>query len=227
MSKTVAIYSINFGGYRGEIKGGIDNKLKKYEKDIDYYFFTDNKDLKSKYWNIIIVPLQSELSFIDKYRHTSKYYKFVRPNILKKYDIVIFADSNIIPYFNKVTKEKLVNFMEKSKDIVFIKHGRRGNSHPTLEIWKSIRYSNEHKINGEIWSNKIKHMKFNSYIVQSGFIIHKNNKETSYLFNNIYKTLIKNGLRRDQNVIQYVLKENNFENDVSYLPNFESIKYIN
>ena len=69
-------------------------------------------------------------------------------------------------------------------------------------------------------------MKFNTFIVQCGIFMRKNNKKTQNLFNNIYKTLIKNGLRRDQNVIQYVLKENDFENNVSYLPNFKSIKYI-
>ena len=40
----IAIYSYNFGSYRGELNGGIDNMT--FYPEYDYYFYTDN-DIKS------------------------------------------------------------------------------------------------------------------------------------------------------------------------------------
>ena len=61
MSKTVAIYSINFGSYRNEIKGGIDNKLKKviikYSVIISLFTFVVSKFFKKAIDEIVDVFL--------------------------------------------------------------------------------------------------------------------------------------------------------------------------
>ena len=67
---SIAIYSANFGDYRNEIKDGIDNIF--FDKNIDYYFFTDNAKITSNKWNVILQSLQPKLDFIDSFRHTSK-----------------------------------------------------------------------------------------------------------------------------------------------------------
>ena len=51
----IAVYSCNFGDYRNELKNGIDTIT--FYKEINYYFFTDSKKLKSSNWNIIYFPL--------------------------------------------------------------------------------------------------------------------------------------------------------------------------
>ena len=51
----IAIYSYNFGNYRNELGKNIDKF--KYDKNFDYYFYTDQEKLKSTTWNIIKVPL--------------------------------------------------------------------------------------------------------------------------------------------------------------------------
>ncbi len=229
MSKKVAIYSINFGGYRGEIKSGIDNKLKKYDKGIDYYFFTDNKNLKSKYWKVIYVnKLERGKRFICETRRTSKFYKFVIPEILHDYDIIVFSDSNFIHCLN-VSKEKLINYTNDKKDLILVKHNRRTTPQQELKvtIGNSRRKGDEdvpnrwgeNIKNGTRFLNLIKDIKFNSLLPSSGLIIHcnkNNNKENIDLFRKIYENMRKYGLRRDQNMIQYVLKNNNFENRISY-----------
>ena len=48
----IAIYSCNFGNYRNELKRNIDDI--KYDEKIDYFFFTDSSNIKSKHWKIII-----------------------------------------------------------------------------------------------------------------------------------------------------------------------------
>ena len=46
MIPKIAVYCVNYGNYRNELKYGIDNIY--VDKNIDYYFFTDNKTLKSQ-----------------------------------------------------------------------------------------------------------------------------------------------------------------------------------
>ena len=229
MNKKIAIYSINFGGYRGEINQGIDIKLKKYDKGIDYYFFTDNKNLKSKNWKVIYVSkLESATDFICSTRRTSKFYKFVIPEILHNYDIIVFSDSNFIKCCN-VSKEKLINYTNDKKDLILVKHPIRTTPQQELKVTlENSRKKGDEDIpnrsgenikNGTRFLNLIKDIKFNSLLMASALIIHcnkNNNKENIDLFRKIYENMMKYGLRRDQNIIQYVLKNNNFENKISY-----------
>ena len=91
---SIAIYSANFGNYRQETAKGIDTIH--HDNNIDYYFFTDDTSITSNYWNIIITELNPQLSFINSHRHTAKYVKFVVPEILHKYDIIVWVDSKNI-----------------------------------------------------------------------------------------------------------------------------------
>ena len=79
-NKTIAIYSVNFGNYRNETKNGIDNII--FDDNIDYFFYTDNTNIISNKWNVIIVPILPKLDFIDTYRHTAKYYKRIIINTM-------------------------------------------------------------------------------------------------------------------------------------------------
>ena len=80
----IAIYSANFGNYRNELNYGIDNIY--FDRNIDYYFFTDNQNLKSNKWRVIYHKLLPALPFINSTRLTSKYLKFKQNGILKDYD---------------------------------------------------------------------------------------------------------------------------------------------
>ena len=225
MSKTVAIYSINFGGYRSEIKGGIDNKLQKYEKGIDYYFFTDNKNLKSKNWKIIYVNLKPRTSFLNTYRHTSKYYKFVIPRILHNYDYIMFMDSNKVCYLNQICcKQYFFDFIKKNcnnkKDLILFNHPVRYT--PQEELDTTLRLKSEHfqedlfedEKNGKKFLELIKNMKFNLRLPDTGVIIHTNPKKSVPVFREIYNLMLTFGLRRDQNVINYILKKEKYESKV-------------
>ena len=94
----ICAHSCNFGNYRNElVKNNIDSI--KVSKDVDQYFFTDNILLKSHKWNIIRPSLIEKDSVMDSYRWTSKYIKFVTPDIIKQYDIIIWCDNNIIKIY--------------------------------------------------------------------------------------------------------------------------------
>lgn len=209
--QSIAIYSANFGNYRNEYnKSKLDDI--KLDKEIDYYYFTDNKNIQLNNWKVIHIDLKPTLDFIDSFRHTSKFVKFVVPEILHKYDIVVWIDTKSLSYlpfkYNKITE------LLQTRNMCFIKHPDRVN--PQQEINITISMGLEHKENALLFLNKIKLLKFKSELPDTTCIIYKNNNDNICLLKNVYNALITNGLRRDQNIIQYVLQSNNFESKISY-----------
>lgn len=218
---SIAVYSANFGNYRNEIDKGIDNI--KPTKGIDYYFFTDNTTITSKYWNVIITELQSSLDFIDSHRHTAKYVKFVVPEILHKYDIIIWIDSKNICDL-KLIRSTIRRLLEnKMNNIFLIKHECRITA--TQELKTTIELGIEHKVNGTNFLNKIKDITFNTHLPDTTCMIYSNDANNISLLQSVYELLIENGLRRDQNIIQYALEQKQYENRVSYF-NLEDLYYI-
>jgi len=226
----IAIYSANFGNYRNEI-ANINNI--EFDKNIDYYFFTDNKNLRSNIWNIILVPLQPQLNFIDSNRHTAKHTKFIVPEILKQYDTIIWIDSRVIKYkvnSNKLSfsSEKINNIITKSKNnnsIFIMPHYSRKTIEEEINI--TITLNLENKINGELFKNKINNLKINTCLLDSCCIMYNNTNENINIFKNIYDELISNGLKRDQNIIPYVFYIKNYESNIIYFLFNEIINTIN
>ena len=222
----IGIYSANFGNYRDELNISIDNYI--FEKNVDYFFFTDNKNLKLNHWKIIITELKEELDFIKNIRHTSKHVKFVIPEILKSYDIIIWIDtkkSSLNKLIN-IKRNKIINLMEKNKNnILVIKNPFRKCCKKELEVTMKDRRKLESKENGTIFLNKIKNISFNSTLPDTTCLIYENNKENITILKDVYDTLIENKLRRDQNVIQYVFYKNNCESKLKIF-NWQSITKI-
>ena len=209
---SIAIYSANFGNYRDEIKDGIDNIF--FDKNIDYYFFTDNAKITSNKWNVILQPLQPKLDFIDSFRHTSKYLKFVVPKILHKYDIIIWVDSKSLKLL-KCSNEKIMDlFAPLNYSFFILRHPRRKTAQQ--EIKATCNSEQEDVNNGNAFLNKIRNIKFNIDLPDTTCLIYKNTADNILILQRIYDSLMANGLRRDQNVIQHVFLENNYESNVSY-----------
>lgn len=208
---SIVIYSANFGNYREEFKNGIDNIF--FEDGIDYIFFTDNKEIKSEHWNIIYLDLQPELEFIDAFRHTSKYIKFLVSEIIKKYDIIIWIDTkNLDKIF--FDKNQIIKLFNNKNNIFFIKHECRINAQEELEATLILKF--EHLDNGNIFLNEIRNINFSTCLPDTTCIVYGNILDNISLLRDIYDTLIFKGLRRDQNVIQYVWLKNNYEDKISY-----------
>ena len=121
----VAVYSVNFGNYRNELSKEKMNKVK-FSKEIDYYLFTDS-DIECK-WNVKKVNLLEELDFMNKYRHTSKKYKFCLPKILYSYDYVIWCDTKSLKNIDNLSLDKIKTLITNTKKSIFlIKHPHRKN----------------------------------------------------------------------------------------------------
>jgi hypothetical protein len=219
MIPKIAVYCVNYGNYRNELKYGIDNIY--VDKNIDYYFFTDNKTLKSKKWNIIYTDLKKKTKNMDSYRHTVKFIKFNNQSVLKKYDILIYVASKRIDNI-KFSYKKILNLIKSNrKEFYFIKHPNRKTSQEELLLTTSNTrngdfFTIENKLNGLIFYNKIKNIKYNTNLVDLCCVIRINNKKNNYVWNSIYNLLMFNGLKRDQNVIQHGLFINRYESNISY-----------
>lgn len=220
----IAIYCANFGNYRNELNKGIDNGH--FSKKIDYYFFTDNDNLKSEKWKIIKYKKLKSDEIMDGNRWTSKYVKFVLPNILKKYEFVIWMDSKKLPV--KITHIDILKLLNDNKDIkVFnIKHIERNTIQEELE--RTIDKKKENIINAEIYMKIIQNFKNPLPLVDTCIFIRKTDSETNNAFNHVYKLLRKYGLKRDQNVYNYALCNINYPiNNIQLINNFDILISLN
>ena len=214
----ICAYSCNFGNYRNELlKNNIDSI--KVSKDVDYYFFTDNILLKSHKWNIIRPSLIEKDSVMDSYRWTSKYIKFVTPDIIKQYDIIIWCDNKSLKYINNLNSKSIINFFKNYKyKLVNIKHPTRNTLQEELKITMKLKLENI--INGQKFLNETKNIIYNTPLTDTTFIIRKNDKSTNDLFENVYKLMKDNGLKRDQNVYNHAIYTINYEKkDILFIKN--------
>ena len=204
----VAVYSGNFGNYRNELAHGIDSIP--FDNKIDYFFFTDNTTrIRSNHWRVIEHPTVPGDDIMDSYRWTSKFIKFNLPNILYKYDVIVWYDNKVV---NKPVKSML-----SFNDIILkaLKHKINFVAHPDRnttaeEILKTIKLGKENKENGFSFLKEVYHENLRLPLVDTCFIIRVNDRAVNALFESAFKTLKEKGLKRDQNIMSYVVQKQNF-----------------
>ena len=211
----IAIYSYNFGNYRNELGKNIDKF--KYDKNFDYYFYTDQEKLKSTKWNIVEVPLQPRTEHMNANRVTSKYFKFKKiPEELNKYDYIIHIDSGRIRYLNKISYDKIENIINNNKEVLFF--GRKQPVHKNIlheaeSDWHIKKYKNENINNRDSWVAKLRNENYKQLIphVETCFYLIKNCDYIKNVFSKVYDKLFLEKLCRDQFIFCYVLDKNNFD----------------
>jgi len=95
-SHTFAIYSYNFGNYRGEISSKLYNMMERLTKfGIDAFFFTDQLKFKAPAgWTTVYTPLRKEVDGLTRSRATVKNIKFKGHEMLQQYRYWIHVDGN-------------------------------------------------------------------------------------------------------------------------------------
>jgi hypothetical protein len=224
----IALYSCNFGNYRNEF---INYYNVKFDENIDYFLFTDKKITYTEYlklgkWNIINTNLLPGDEIMDSFRWTSKYVKFFLPKILRKYEIIIWIDNKrflINDKLNGITYSDVIKIIDKYPDaIVFnLKHKDR----TTLQQELKETISN----NIENYKQGLKFFKFlNCYkssfeLVDTCFIIRKNIYNVNKAFENCLRFMKITGLKRDQNMYNYVLDNEKIK---PILLNYDDLSFI-
>ena len=203
----VAVYGCNFGNFRGELDKGIDKII--FDPKIDYYFFTDNEKMETKNWKKIIYDKVKGDNIMDSNRWSSKNVKFNLPDVLKKYDIIVWYDSKIVnkEIIEMLDYNEIINKVKNYK-IDFYKHPGRNETQE--EIKETMRLKLENEENGNNFLNEIEGKKFKVPLVDTCFIIRRNEESVNNLFRNIFETLKEKGLKRDQNVLSYVVDRLSF-----------------
>jgi hypothetical protein len=208
----IAVYSANFGNYRKEQKN-IDVIQK--NNNIDYYFFTDNDDLKSEKWNIIVHPLESQIPCMDSFRHTSKHVKFMVPEVIKQYDIIVWIDCKSLTKNLRLDKDKITELFQNDPcKMFFIKHNRRKHAKEELKITCELKMENKEE--ATIFLKIVKDLTFSAPLPDTNCFVYKNNPENIQLLQKVYESLLEHGLKRDQNIIQYVWKTQDYEDRISF-----------
>jgi len=203
----IAVYSCNFGNYRNELKtfNSLDSTY--FDSQISYYFFTDDIRLQSKHWKIIYTLLLKPDYTIDKNRLTSKYIKFILPEVLKKYDILIWIDNKQLKH--KVLYKNIIELLEKNPeyDIFNLQHPVRTDFKD--EILETIRLKVENKDYVNTFLEKVKDFKSPFLLPETCVIIRKNTDSVNDVFKHCYNLLLTYKLKRDQNIYNYAFYEKN------------------
>jgi len=206
----IAVYCANFGNYRNE-NNQINNENIIMDKEIDYYFFTDDINMKSNKWKIIYVSLQQK-NHMNAYRHTSKYIKFILPSVLENYDAIIWIDSKSLCQLH-FSKYKIQNIL-KNDNFYLIKHPIRETLQQELK--ETVKYHYEPKGYGENFLEKVKTITYKSQLPDTTIMIYKNTLVNRNILKNVYDLLIENKLCRDQNVFQHAFYLHNAENKINF-----------
>ena len=110
----LALYSCNFGDYRNEFKSYYNVF---FDEKIDYFLFTDKKITedemhKLKKWNICNINTLEGDEIMNGSRRTAKYVKFILPEKLKDYDVIIWVDNKRISSLKILTYEKIIKIYQ-------------------------------------------------------------------------------------------------------------------
>ncbi len=180
------------------ITGNYDNlKEVNREKGIDYYCFTNNKEIKSKSWKVIYIE-DDKLSNVKLARKI----KILGHEILKKYDILLWMDAAVS--FKKKISDFIYFYLDDKHDFIAFKHGVRNNI--TDEAYECVKLGKETK------ENVIKILNFyrkknypdNNGLIESTVFIKRNSDKVSQTMK-IWFDMIINYSHRDQLSFNYCI----------------------
>jgi hypothetical protein len=207
----LAIYTCNFGDYRNEIKLYYNCF---FDKNIDYFLFTNKKFTeveinKLQNWNICNIDTLESDDIMDGFRWTSKYVKFILPENLKEYDVIIWVDNKKIPELVKLTYENIIKIINKypASDVFNLKHPDRKTAQE--ELLETIRTDVENKQAGEYFLNYIRGFISKFDLPDTCIIIRRNNLLINETFEHCFNLMKKYKLKRDQNIYNFAFDEKN------------------
>lgn len=117
----VAIYRCIFSSY-----DFILPELKVYE-DMDYFIFTDIKDLDIYPYKTVVVDSKYDSPSID-----NRFFKIILPNMLKVYDTTIYVDANIAIVGN--IRNLLDEFIASKSDIGLFTHPNSNSLNEEVDL---------------------------------------------------------------------------------------------
>ena len=223
----IAVYTANIGK---NVKN-IPDDSHQFETDVDYIYFTDNKNIKSDKWNVVYVENPHENTKISPgNRIFAKEIKMMFWNYLSGYDWVVWVEAHHTIQLDQATSglRKYISKIPEDIDIVFKKHmgfmpamtpdgkliGGADNvrKYDLYDEIKHIRHhpnanlENQNEL--DTWEQELLAAKYprKSGLIETNKIIWRfDYKNISRKFNNEWFGLSTQRFRRDQLTINYLI----------------------
>lgn len=185
----IIIYTANIGNY--------DDYYNIYvkEKDVDYYYFTDNADAELCGWNKIVVEKQHE----DNTK-SARYYKCNPHLVLPKHDVSIWVDARFGLKTKHIHKFLDRNINKKTQVSCYYhnRHGDQGGCSYIEGFVIGSKGIDDEKVVLKQLDKYTKEGFPRKYgLFATGVIVRRNTKEVNK-FNETWWNEIKNGSKRDQ-----------------------------
>lgn len=192
----IIVYTVNIGGYES-----IKEPLA-IDPRVEYILFTDNKDLKSKHWKVLLLTDKCE----DP-RRTSRLPKILAHKYLPDHDISVYIDSSLeikTPDVSKMVTECL-----DGSDIALYRHYKRDCVYDEINF---VMNSSDRVVSDkELCIKALKKYQDINYpknngLFENAFIIRRNIEKIRQL-NDIWWSEYQAGAERDQFVFMYALNK--------------------
>ncbi len=206
----IVIYSCNFGNYRNEFNNYYNMN---FDENIDYVLFTDklltqtNLDNLKK-WKVCNMDISASNDIMDFNRWRSKRTKFILPEQIKNYDIIIWIDSKMI---NKPNTMKNMTYQHITElvtthptcSIFNIKHPTRKTMQQELSV--TIVNRLENKPAGGYFMDLLGNYVSKFDLPDTSVIIRKNELAVNVAFEYCMELMTTYKLKRDQNIYNFAL----------------------
>jgi hypothetical protein len=210
----IVIYSCNFGNYRNEFKNYYDMN---FDENIDYFLFTDTlltqPELDNlKRWTVCNMAILPSDEIMDGNRWTSKHAKFILPEKLKHYDIIIWIDSKMIKYKNttkNMTYEHITELLNTNSTcaIFNIKHNYRTTAQEELLV--TIPSRQENTAAAYYFLDFLGDYVSKFDLPDTCVIIRKNELDVNNALEYCFELMTTHKLKRDQNIYNFALDTKN------------------
>lgn len=215
----ICVYTVITGNY------DTLRDIKKTENGIDYICYTNNKKIKSKFWNVKYIS-DDKLSDLE----LSRKIKMLGTEELKKYDVTIYIDGNFT--ITKSVKKFIKDYVDLEKyDLVGFKHSARDSINE--EMLACLIYNKEIAENIFKLYNFYKKEKFpdNFGLIEAGILFRNFNNVTLNKCMKLWFEMYLKYSHRDQLSFQYVawvtgLKYNLLNISIWDNEYFESVKHV-
>lgn len=219
----VAVVSANFGNY-DTFKEPINIKNKEL---FDWYYFTDNCEIKSNFFKIIHENYHlKELGHNKKAVLYAKFYKVQhhKIDILQEYNYVIWLDASFhIQNTNFVND--ILELLKKEPNIILFKHPQRTTVAQEVNVLNKMRKFRDQNFNIQLLKYKNDGFIDNVGLYSMGFFIRKIEPNMNKLFDQWFNEILECTIR-DQVSFPYVLWKNNVIPDMIFPDKIDNSKLI-
>lgn len=181
-------------------------EIKNKEKNIDYLCFTNNKNLKSKTWRIILV----DNGDLDNHTLSRKIKMLGHPIIDKNYDISLYMDANV-EWTKSITE--FVNTYLKNKPFASFRHSSRNCIYEETKECMRLRKDSKEKIKKTVGFLEKENFPHDLGLYEMTVFIKKHNDKTVKETMNLWYEMINNYSKRDQLSFMYSAWKTNLDID--------------